>query len=89
MKCPGNNTEILLAFIRPHHCMSLTTACLSICEDGAIISFKHIIDKGEGCLLVNLTLEGLNSKYAVIAEGLRRLFRVGLMNGHLVDAAIS
>ena len=44
MECSGNDTFGLFAFRTAHHGMRLTTACLSICKNGAVISFKDIVD---------------------------------------------
>ncbi len=44
MEGSGNDTFGLFAFRTAHHGMCLTTACLSICKNGAVISFKDIVN---------------------------------------------
>lgn len=44
MEGSGNDAFGLFAFRTAHHSMCLTTARLSICKNGAVISFEDIVD---------------------------------------------
>ncbi len=44
MKGSGNDTFRLFAVSTAHHGMCLTATCLSICKNGAVISFEDIVD---------------------------------------------
>ena len=43
-KSSWDNALRLFVFIGAHHGMCFSTACLSVCENGAIISIKNVID---------------------------------------------
>lgn len=64
-KSPWNNAAWLLVLSPTHHGVSLATSSLSICKNGAIVPIKHILDKRECALLIDVTLCGLRSKDAI------------------------
>lgn len=43
-ECPGDNSFALLGLIAAHHGMCLTAACLSIGENGSVISIQDAVD---------------------------------------------
>ena len=84
MKRPGNDTFRFIAITTTHHGMSLATSCLSICKNGAVISFKYIINKGKGSLFIYVALKGINTKDAIKTESFGWLLRIGLQESYLV-----
>lgn len=89
VKRPRYDTHRLFILCWTHHCMSLTAACLSICEYCPVVSFKNIIHKGKCSLLVNLTLQRLYSKYRVKTKYFRRFSWACLEQFHLLYRGIN
>ena len=48
--------------------MGFSTACLTICEDGAIISIDDILDERKGRLFIDLLLGGVLAEDVVIGK---------------------
>jgi hypothetical protein len=71
-----NYTSRLFAFVSAHHCMGLSTAGLSICEDGSIISIKNILDKRKSALLIDIALRRFWSKNAIKWKAFWLLFSI-------------
>lgn len=88
MKSSGNDTFGLLTFITAHHGMRLTTSGLSICKNGAVISFEYIIDKCKSSLFVYITLKGINTEYTIETEGFGWLLGISFEQFYLVGGGI-
>lgn len=55
--------------LEPHHGVSLAAACLPVCENRAVISFKNALHEGKGTFIVDRPLRGCPIVHSVIGEG--------------------
>jgi hypothetical protein len=56
--CSGDNASlrIVLVVLESLHCVGLSCACLTICEDGGVITFQNRLDSSSCCVFVNIAL---------------------------------
>jgi len=39
-----NDSFCLVTFVTTHHCMSLTTTCLTICKYRSVVAVENVVD---------------------------------------------
>lgn len=76
LESSGDDSLGLLAIVASHHCMGLSTSCLPIGEDGAIVAFKDIVDQGKGTLLVDEGLGAVGGENIIERKCFRLLFGI-------------
>ena len=69
-ECSWNNALGLLIFMRTHHRMGFSAACLPICEYCSIVTLQNIINKRERSLFVDVALKRVLAEHMVEGEWL-------------------
>lgn len=68
----GNDSAQVRVRRHTQHRVSLTTACLSVSENGSIIALDYRLHQGEGTFIVNSLLPGVSVVHLIVGEILGR-----------------
>jgi hypothetical protein len=85
---PGDDSFALFGLVASHHGVRLAATCLSVGEDGSVISIQDAVDKRKGTLLIDEALRAVGREDIVEGEALRLLAVVLPEKVNLVVLAI-
>ena len=85
---PGDDTPVFLAAGVAHHSVCFTASCLTICEDGPVVTVEDALDEEESTLLVDHALSGIRCEDVVEGERFGLLFGIFFAEVNLFKLAI-